>query len=255
VYASLNLSQNSKTSFFPDHKNTFGLMFGLPENGGTCPGATEGKGGCLEIIKTGSGTERRTCYMDKVVRIYPNAGKTLVNNTMLLRDKTEEEMVVILRNTVLKWLLNGGYKAQYFRLHYSGDFFSEAYARAWRKVISEFPNTNFWVYTRSFDTSRSPYINVIPIIAECKNLAVYLSCDQVNYKVAMREVLEWNNVGLAFMGNDIPEELSAAKKFVQCPEITKKIKNTKDAGACSKCKLCFTHNAKIKLRNIQFKIH
>jgi hypothetical protein len=255
VYNSLTLSNNSKTSFFPEHKNTFGLMFGLPENGGTCPGATNGKGGCMEVITTATGTTRRTCYMDKIVRIYPNAGKTLVNNTLLLRDKTEEEMVPILRNTVLKWLLNGGYKQQYFRLHYSGDFFSEEYARAWVKVIKEFPTVRFWVYTRSFDVTKAPFINVIPIIAECKNLAVYLSCDQVNYKVAMNQVIEWNNVGLAFMGNNVPEELSEAKKFVQCPEITKKIKNDKDAGACSKCKLCFTYNDKIKLRNIQFKIH
>src|SRR4051812_7210748 len=95
--SSLFLTDNSKTKFKKNHRNTFGLMYGLPENGGTCPGATEGKGGCLEIR---DGNKRPTCYMAKVVQIYKAVGTRLTENTEALVGKSLEEMESVLTDTV-----------------------------------------------------------------------------------------------------------------------------------------------------------
>lgn len=236
MFESLKLSDNSKVNFFTGHKNTFGLNYGLPTNGGTCPGATVGKGGCCEN-KNGN---KETCYVAGLCKRYINVPKNLQNNTDLVLNKTEQELHPILRNTVLKFLLNGGHKAQYFRLHWSGDFFNEAYAKAWVKVMREFPYVKFWAYTRSFE--------FIPILLEANNLALYLSIDPINKNEALilyEKYKDKKNLGLAYMGSDAIEGI----KFIPCPELSKKVKN------CGACKLCMTHTSNIKLRNIRFKIH
>jgi len=219
-------------------------MNGLPKDGGTCPGATLGKGGCMSIIE---GRSTLTCYVDKVKRIYSGVNKVLTENTELIIEKSYEEILDILRNTIKIWYEKKGYKAPYFRLHWSGDFVNKDYLKAWVTVIKENPKINFWVYTRSFFA--------VPDLADCENLALYISVDEDNKYTALKAYepyKDYKNVNLAWMGNDKP---SIEGKFISCPEISGKVKNEKDKGACSKCKLCFTHNKKIKLRAIQFTIH
>jgi hypothetical protein len=245
---SLNLSDNRKTKFFSGHKNTFGLRTGLPKYGGTCPSATFGEGGCL----CGRGAKGEpTCYAAKLRRIYPNYGKTEDHNTDLLLNATYEEMVIIIRNTVMKWLLNGGHKKQYFRLHMGGDFFNETYTRAWKHVIDEWPLVKFWTYTRS--------MFALPILADCKNLSLYLSCDPANaeeVRKAYEPYKNYNNVAVAWMGNSFPEAVLNDRKYLKCPEVAKKLKSTKTEGACSRCRACIDRPLKDgKLRHIQFPIH
>jgi len=243
-YDSLYLSTNRKVKFDKEDKNTFGLNYGSPKFGGTCPHATKGKGGCLEL-KGENG--RHTCYMSKVTSLYKQVGTRLNYNTELLQNATSAEQVTILRNTILKWLLNGGYKNQFFRLHYSGDFYDKKYLNSWVKVIKEFPNVKFWVYTRSFWA--------INKLSQCKNIAVYISADPVNWKKARlyyNKYKDRKNVGMAKMGQfDAGEDI----KFVTCPETSGVIKNEEDQGACAKCGLCYKFTDKIKLRNITFNIH
>lgn len=239
----LKLTNNSKTKFSKNHLNTFGLNYGLPINGGTCPGATKGEGGCLNIR---DGNVRETCYMVKITQIYKGVGKVLQENTSLLKGKSKEEMVEILTNTINEFIRINKGQNLFYRLHYSGDFFSEDYTKAWATTINKFPNVKFWVYTRSH--------SFVKHLVGCKNLAIYISIDPANltsgYKV-YETFANHTNVGIAFMGNNVPED----RRWVQCPEITGKVKNTPDYGACSKCQLCFTYTDKIKLRNIQFPIH
>jgi hypothetical protein len=245
---SLNLSDNRKTKFFAEHKNTFGLRAGLPEHGGTCPGATQGEGGCM-WARTENGDP--TCYAAKLRKIYPNYGKTEDHNSTMLKEASFEEKVDILRNTVIKFLLNGGFKKQYFRLHMGGDFFNEEYARAWKHVIEEWPNVKFWTYTRS--------MFAVPILADCKNLALYLSCDPVNIsevRETYRKFKEYPNIAVAWMGNDFKSEDFDDRNYMVCPEVAKKLKSTKTEGACSRCRACIDRPLKTgKLRHIQFPIH
>ncbi len=236
------LSDNSKTKFRPNHRNTFGLNFGLPENGGTCPGATEGPGGCLDIR---DGRKRPTCYMSKVTQIYKGVAKVLQENTALVKDKSFEDLVLTIRASVKAFTENNEEKDWCFRLHYSGDFFSVDYAKAWSQVISEFPKVKFWVYTRSF--------NLVQYLIDRTNLTLFLSLDPVNEKsglIVYEQFKDRPNLGLAWLGKKVP----AGHRWVTCPETSGVIKNTKDKGACARCRLCIDRY-KTKVKNINFLIH
>lgn len=245
----LKLTDNSKVKFKANHKNTFGLMYGLPENGGTCPGATTGNGGCLYIR---DGLKRETCYMAKITAIYKQVGVVLADNTASLQGKTIEEMTDVCRATIQEFIRKNGNELLYFRLHYSGDFFSVEYAQAWATVIKEFPDVKFWVYTRSFRED----FNCVHALLGIPNLTLFLSCDPSNYEAAftLYDQLKdtHNNLGLAWLGDNAPDKEHF--RWVTCPEVSGKVKNTKDAGACSKCRLC-VDNYKIRVKNIHFPIH
>lgn len=241
----LKLTDNRKTSFKKNHLNTFGLMYGLPENGGTCPGATTGEGGCLDVR---DGLKRQTCYMAKIVVIYKAVGNVLQANSEMLVGKSVEEMEKVCKATVENFIKKSKNVDLYFRLHYSGDFFSTTYTEAWANTIKQFPNVYFWVYTRSHD--------MIDPLLGLDNITVFLSCDPSNYdkvKIIFDSKKEKHaNLGMAFMGNAAPEQ--EANRWVKCPEITGKVKNDEKGGACSKCRLC-VDNYKIRVKNIQFPIH
>lgn len=237
------LSDNGKTKFTSTHRNTFGLTHGLPTNGGTCPGATLGAGGCLDVR---DGKKRATCYMEKVVQIYKAVGAKLAENTEMVTGQSYETMVQVIRNTVKKFTEKTDKKNWFMRLHYSGDFFSVDYSKAWAQVIKEYPEVRFWVYTRSH--------NMVQYLVDCTNLTLYLSVDPVNIKTATKIYEQFKdrpNVGMAWLGTEnTPKEY----RWVVCPETSGIIQNTKDRGACAKCRLC-VDRYKTKVKNIAFKIH
>jgi len=241
----LTLSDNGKVKFKPNHKNTFGLNFGLPENGGTCPGATSGLGGCLDVR---DGHKRETCYMAKITQIYKAVGAVLDSNTKKLADKSFPEMVDILVNTFQNFKDANKPEHWFFRLTYSGDVFSKTFAEALCTACTNFPEIKFWIYTRSFEFA--------PILVEAPNLAVYLSIDPVNKEKGLKLYRElrgnYKNIGLAHLSE--PTSIEDIK-FVKCPETYGKIANTNERGACAACKLCFTYNNNIALRCIAFKLH
>jgi hypothetical protein len=242
----LHLTDNAKVKFKPNHKNTVGFSYGLLEDGGTCPGATTGVGGCLEVKE---GRVRPTCYMAKITAIYKNVGKNLRENTEAVDAVEHEGKVALFDNTIVKFKSSCKPEHWFYRLNYSGDFKNEAWAKAWSEAIKKHPDVKFWVYTRSYWLAH--------ILADCENLALYLSIDPVNKdKVleAYEPLKDKKNVALAWLdykGEHKPEGV----KFINCPETSGKIKNTPDQGGCAKCKLCFTYNDKVKLRHIGFTLH
>ena len=240
----LKLTDNRKTSYKKNQYNTFGLMYGLPENGGTCPGATTGKGGCLDVR---DGLKRQTCYMAKIATIYKAVGNVLAENTALLTNKTVEEMTEICKATVTEFIKRSKGTDLFFRLHYSGDFFSKEYTEAWANTVKFFPQVHFWVYTRSHD--------LIDPLLGLDNITIFLSCDPSNfdkvYETFKEKKDKYNNLGMAFMGNEAPDQ--DTHRWVKCPEISGKVDN-EGSGACSKCRLC-VNNYKVRVKNIQFPIH
>jgi len=241
TYESLKLTNNSKVRAYEGHNNTFSLKVGRPEDGGTCPGSTDGPGGCLGV-----------CYAANLRKLYKNYAKVEDDNTALLKDKTEGELFEILSNTVLKWLLGGGYKSPYFRLHTAGDIFSVEYAAAWAKVIKQTPLVHFWVYTRS--------LFAVPILKDCKNLTIMLSCDAVNRTEVLAEYnanyKDCKNIAIAYMGDTLVDD-KGDRPLLVCPEITGKLKPGKDAcGACLRCRACVDRTLKDgNIRHIRLPIH
>lgn len=240
---SLHLSCDSKTKFYSTHKNTFGLMYGLPEFGGTCPGATTRENGCFSCP---AGRTRKLCYMDKITAIYKGAKQKLLENTELVVNKDTEALMPVLTATMEKFMKHSRSQDRKFRLHYSGDFFSRDYVQAWTRTIENFPSISFWGYTRS--------LNLIDPLVGIKNLVLFLSADQVNCEEVRARWRQLNspNIGISYMGDVAPRD---GLKWVVCPATSGKLKSEK-AGACARCKLCWNKpKDPIKLRNIQFLIH
>lgn len=239
-YVRFKLTNNSKVRFKKNHSNTFSLKQGSPKNGGTCPGATSGKCGCEDV-----------CYDKNLRRLYKNYAAVEDYNTSLVYDKSPEETYTVINNSVVWWLLNGGAKEPYFRIHTGGDFYNEQYARCWKRVIEEHPDVTFWGYTRS--------LFAIPLLAGLKNLTLFLSCDPVNQREVLAVYDEYkhhSNLAVAWMGNTLPEAFPQDRPHLICPEVSGKIKNNEKQGACSRCRACINRPLKNgQTRHIQFPIH
>lgn len=170
-----------KTKFHATQRNTFGL---LPGKEGTCPGCTTAKGGCWYQIP---GRRLRTCYVCNIMNIYKNVAAVLQHNTDLLKrdSNTIEDMQNLLDIEFRRFEASEASHAKrtgepeqlFYRLHWSGDVFSDAYATALVKAMQLHPRITFWGYTRSFES--------VPILAKAENLLLYLSLDAVNFDNGM----------------------------------------------------------------------
>jgi len=244
----LKLALNEKTKFARSQYNTFGLMYGLPKDGGTCPGATKGCGGCLS--HKGKSQKTHLCYMSKLTYCYPKMHKILVQNTKLLKGKSQTQLETILTRTVesfIKRTMNmRNYKPEMlaYRLHYSGDFFSRSYAQAWKNVILKFPQVKFWGYTRTFEIL--DYFNSIP------NATLFISADPVNWPEAKKLAKKYaksTSIGLSWMGEAPPQEYN----WTVCPGVAGTLKHKNGIGSCGVCGMCLPKDRKLK--NIQFPLH
>lgn len=239
----IKLSCNSKTRFGEYQKNTFGTLPGPIINGGTCPGATTGSGGCCSLkCKDG---KRSICYVENIMNIYKGVKNVLTDNTTFINSASVDELTEAFTNTFDTFRKNNTPDKRYFRLYWSGDFNRMEIVEALTKVMPEFQDIQFWFYTRSFW--------VVPSFVDLKNVSIYISADPENICVAdavYKKYKNNNNVGISWMGNEIPNGFKY--HWVKCPAVTKKLPNN---GNCADCKLCMTHSEKIKLRNIQFPLH
>lgn len=253
--AELHLSGDMKTSVHVRNRasglatldtNAYGLPAGI-----TCPGQTPD---CL------------VCYANRIEVRRPDTHRALVRNL---------ELLLACRGSVAKMTeLIGRMIARYrrtshragmpriFRIHWDGDFFSVAYAKAWRKVIEANPDIRFWVYTRSFQAGT----NVVPILADLPNLALYLSVDSHNIARATRVARQHPTVKVAVLaptaevGHAMLERMGR-RRAPLCPEVAGKLplavtadrrRNLADTdagtdgmGACAACMLCVRGTADV----------
>ena len=213
--------------------------FGIPSVE-TCPGRTD----YCEMDCYAIEAEHRTATEIKLIR-----------NLALLQDADATEgMTDLLRDMLASYRdaankLGVETKNQRFRIHWSGDFFSLDYAQAWRSVITENPDINFFVFTRSF----RPDLNVVPILAGLDNLDLLLSVDRENVTY-VQQALEGNDgVRIAYLVDYLEEvdELREKTGRVQgyrkraCPENMRDATGarglpviSKRGGACSVCTYC-----------------
>lgn len=239
----LKLADNGKVKFKTNHKNTVGFMFGLPDDGGTCSGATTGEGGCLAVP---AGHKRPTCYMSKVTQIYKAVGETLKYNTEVMHRGGDVWRTKVLCKTVEQWKAKLKDEHKFFRMNYSGDILDESWAEAWVNCIKTHQDVFFWGYTRSH--------KVVPMFANIANVTLYISADPSNKDSALdmyAYTFKANNIGICWMGE---KDQPSGIKWVTCPETSGKIHNRPDSGACSRCRLC-VDNRVTKTKPISFVIH
>jgi len=124
------VSPNGKT---PTIANTFGLPAGKNYS---CPGATS----ICESV----------CYAGKLEKVYKGVRANLLHNWDLLRNEDRMGMYTLLSEMIAEFKTDCVKRnaKMLFRIHWDGDFFNDDYAHAWRLVIEEQPDIQFWVYTR-----------------------------------------------------------------------------------------------------------
>ena len=171
--------------------------FSLPAEK-TCPNATE-------LCK-------KFCYAKKAERCWKNVLHSRNNNAL---ESSTKDFVYDMIKLIKKC------KGKYFRIHESGDFYSQEYLNKWFDIIKQFPEKSFLAYTQMYylDWSKKP-----------KNLVIYWSvwADSI-----IEDVPEGNKAYCIDNGKGILPEYEYNKKGFICK------KGSKSNVTCDKCLYCF----------------
>lgn len=200
--------------------NTFGLPSGKAYS---CPGATS----VCETI----------CYAGKLEKVFKGVRNTLVHNWELLKDADYLTMYNLIHEMIHDFVADCDKRGaeKLFRIHWDGDFFNEDYTMAWRDVICDYPDVQFWAYTRS-DFA-------VPILKDIPNLGFYFSTDEANKELAT-DLKATHGIKLAYLAKTFAigkEDFKAIqeKSAVPCPENNKKLPMISVNGsACVRCSQC-----------------
>ena len=218
------VSPNGKT---PTIANTFGLPAGKAYS---CPGATT----ICESV----------CYAGKLEKVYKGVKAVLLHNWELLKNADSDTMVSLLNEMIIEFKKDCDKRKaeKLFRIHWDGDFFSDQYAYAWKKVIENNTDVQFWVYTRV------PTAAII--LNGISNLSIYFSTDDENINHAKN--MKVLGVRLAYLGKTFAVTESVMKQLTgkpgaKCPENNKSIPLISANGsACVSCGLCVFNKADIR---------
>jgi len=160
------------------------------------------------------------CYAKKAEKLYPNVLPSRKRNY----NETHDWKFV--KETV-KWILDK--KPEYFRIHESGDFYSQEYLDEWMFIAILCPNTRFLAYTQMYDLDYS---------IKPSNFTVYWSVWPDSKGVPVD--------GLhAYV---IDDGTGKVKKYKTKGHICKK--GHGNDLTCDQCKYCFEGKG-----DVQFKIH
>lgn len=130
--------------------------------------------------------------------------------------------------------------AKIYRIHESGDFFSQWYIDVWEKVIKSRADVQFWFYTRCFQFNWEN-------ISKLPNVSCWASTDSENL-VAATKFVE-NNPAFRFAFGPLNPS-DKPDNTVICPVTSGKLAVD---GACEKCMLCV--NMQKFTKNIGFVEH
>ncbi len=207
--------------------NTFGLPAGKNYS---CPGATS----VCESV----------CYAGKLEKVFPTVKKNLLHNWELLRNADMDTMLLLIDEMIVDFVNDCDRRnaPKQFRIHWDGDFFNDTYAYAWKTVISNHPDIQFWVYTRVKSAAL--------ILNDVSNLSLYYSTDSENKTIGIDLKIN-HGVSLAYLaknfliGQEDMKELTG-KPGAKCPENKKAIPLISQKGsACATCKLCIYEKSDI----------
>jgi ferredoxin len=207
--------------------NTFGLPAGKAYS---CPGATS----VCESV----------CYAGKLEKVFPTVKKNLLHNWALLKDADHDTMEALLTEMIDEFIVDCERRnaKMLFRIHWDGDFFSDEYAFAWKHVILNHPNVQFWVYTRVKSAA--------VMLKDIDNLSLYYSTDSENKDTGI-DLKTTHGIRLAYLAKNFAigqADMKALtnKPGAKCPENLKSIPLISQKGsACVSCGLCVYSKADI----------
>jgi hypothetical protein len=200
--------------------NTFGLPAGKNYS---CPGATS----VCESV----------CYAGKLEKIFKGVKVNLLHNWDLLKDNDLQGMYTLLSEMIAEFKTDCVKKdaPMLFRIHWDGDFFNDDYTQAWRMVIEEQPDIQFWAYTRVKSAAL--------ILKDIANLSLYYSTDSENKSIGVT-LKNDHGIRLAYLAKNFEVGQADMKEMIgkvgaKCPENKKAIPLISQAGsACVSCSLC-----------------
>ena len=200
--------------------NTFGLPAGKAFS---CPGATS----VCESV----------CYAGKLEKLFKGVKANLLHNWDLLKDADQDTMQALITDMINDFKADCIKKdaPMLFRIHWDGDFFNDEYTHAWKNVINNNPDIQFWVYTRVKSAAL--------ILKDVSNLSLYFSTDSENVKVGVDLKIN-SGVRMAYLAKNFAIGQSDIKEMVgrpaaKCPENNKQIPLISTNGsACVSCSLC-----------------
>jgi hypothetical protein len=207
--------------------NTFGLPAGKAYS---CPGATS----VCESV----------CYAGKLEKVFPTVKKNLLHNWELLKNADHDTMEELLSDMINDFR-NDCVKRNakmLFRIHWDGDFFNDEYAFAWKHVILNNPDIQFWVYTRVKSAA--------VMLKGIDNLSLYYSTDSENKAIGIGLKTD-HGIRLAYLAKNFAigqADMKALtnKPGAKCPENLKAIPLISQKGsACVSCSLCVYSKADI----------
>ena len=212
----------------PAIANTFGLPAGKDFS---CPGATS----ICESV----------CYAGKLEKLYKGVKNALLHNWDLLKNADSDTMVHLLSEMINDFRSDCEKKnaPMLFRIHWDGDFFNDTYTEAWKTVIINNSDMQFWVYTRVKSAA--------VILKGTTNLSLYYSTDDDNAETGA-ELKTDHGIRLAYLGKTFLATESKMKELTgkvgaKCPENNKQIPLISSAGsACVSCGLCVYGKADIR---------
>ena len=207
--------------------NTFGLPAGKAYS---CPGATS----ICESV----------CYAGKLEKLFKGVKTNLLHNWDLLKDADLQTMYTLLSEMIAEFKTDCVKKdaPMLFRIHWDGDFFNDIYTQAWKSVILNNTDIQFWVYTRVKSAAL--------ILKDIDNLSLYFSTDSENVKVGVDLKIN-SGVRLAYLAKNFAIGQADMKEMIgkpgaKCPENNKQIPLISDKGsACVSCSLCVYSKADI----------
>ncbi|ADB93787.1 hypothetical protein REDROCK_94 [Mycobacterium phage RedRock] len=221
--ATLKRSKDRKVTNAVNAKGTTAMIansIGLPSGKGfSCPDATAF---CSEI-----------CYAGKLERVYKGVSAVLLHNWELLREASLEDTTTLLTEMIAEFVKESDKRGadKIFRIHWDGDFFSGTYVAAWARVIRDFPDVQFWAYTRVPSACLFLHAQKLP------NLSLYFSGDRDNIRTA--QFLGLQGINIAYVDRTFAEGKEQFPDAVRCPENNGAIALIDTKGsACARCGLC-----------------
>jgi hypothetical protein len=177
------------------------------------------------------------CYAGKLEKLFKGVKANLIHNWELLKDADQNTMETLL-SEMIEDFRNDCIKKDapmLFRIHWDGDFFNDTYAMAWKTVINNNTDIQFWVYTRV--KSAALILNGID------NLSLYFSADSENVKTAVDLKIN-SGVRMAYLAKNFAQGQADIKEMIgkpsaKCPENNRQIPLISTKGsACVSCSLC-----------------
>ena len=211
------VSPNGKTATIA---NTFGLPAGKAFS---CPGATS----VCESV----------CYAGKLEKLFKGVKANLLHNWDLVKDADHDTIEELLTNMINDFRADCVKKDAplLFRIHWDGDFFNDTYTFAWKHVILNNPDIQFWVYTRVKSAA--------VMLKNIDNLSLYYSTDSENKSIGIGLKTD-HGIRLAYLAKNFAIGQADMKELTnrpgaKCPENNKQIPLiSKQGSACVSCSLC-----------------